>query len=261
MSLEHWPRPFEGLEAVKSAGLSDMHHCKGMSSQCPWPMQEEDLPWPSAECWLQRWSSQMQQIDPGWKLQYALQQVGPVLQCCTPTIPRSGNSQTPAPSSPESVACKSTPQSSSQCKKGACQSSRDHSLEPVHLWDLPYLHGTEDDIWGHHRHAGVQSWRMVTNKWYSCKPISIFLASSKHWCHSWSSSKRPCAMQASLKKTEVEPFSRCGMSMIHPTYSRDSLLPGGPLVCLLVPNHLGGKILIEKIAIICQLSICLNPCS
>ena len=102
---------------------------------------------------------------------------------------------------------------------------------------------------------------MVTNKWYSCKPISIFLASSKHWCHSWSSSKRPCAMQASLKKTEVEPFSRCGMSMIHPTYSRDSLLPGGPLVCLLVSNHLGGKISIEKIAIICQLSICLKPCS
>jgi hypothetical protein len=63
------------------------------------------------------------------------------------------------------------------------------------------------------------------------------------------------------KKVKVELLFRGGVGMIHPANGNGTLLPDRPLVCALVPNHPGGKILVEKIMIICQLSISLKPCS
>jgi hypothetical protein len=63
------------------------------------------------------------------------------------------------------------------------------------------------------------------------------------------------------KKAKVEPLSRGGVGMIHPPKGKGVPLPGSPLVCVLVPDHPGGKVLVEKIMIICTLSIRLEPFS
>src|SRR6202453_907172 len=63
------------------------------------------------------------------------------------------------------------------------------------------------------------------------------------------------------KKVKVKPLSTGGVGMIHPPKGKGVPLPGSPLVLLFVPDHLGGKVLVEQVMILCTLSIRLEPSS
>jgi hypothetical protein len=61
------------------------------------------------------------------------------------------------------------------------------------------------------------------------------------------------------KKAQVEPLSTGGVGMVHPPKGKGVSLPGSPLVMPFVPDHLGGKVLVEEVMILCTVSIRLEP--
>jgi hypothetical protein len=64
------------------------------------------------------------------------------------------------------------------------------------------------------------------------------------------------------KKAQVEALSTGGVGMVHPPNSKSAPLPGGPLATIfLMPNHLIGKVLVEKVTMLCTLSIGPEPSS
>jgi hypothetical protein len=74
--------------------------------------------------------------------------------------------------------------------------------------------------------------------------------------------KRGGTSDNSEKKTQVKALSRRGMSIIHPAYL-EVLFPDSPDIIVLVPDHLGRKVLIEGIVdnAILMKSIGLKPTS
>ena len=58
--------------------------------------------------------------------------------------------------------------------------------------------------------------------------------------------KRSGTSDNSEKKTQVEALSRRGMGIIHSAYL-EVLFPDGPDICVLVPPHLVGKVLVEGV--------------
>jgi hypothetical protein len=63
------------------------------------------------------------------------------------------------------------------------------------------------------------------------------------------------------KKAQVEALSTGGVGMVHPSNGKSVLLPGCPHVNILplIPHHLIGKVLVEKVVMSSTLSIGLEP--